>query len=117
MFEITNPITNKRIQVAENDFKNAMDWHSAVNACESLGNGWRLPNKFEFAIIYKEIHKKNMGNFKSYGCYWTSTEHERKKLFFWKERKMAYFFHIYDGFAEGYYHKDEEFFVRAVRTL
>jgi hypothetical protein len=108
MFEITNPITNERLQIAENDFKNAMDWLSAVNACINLGNGWRLPTKFEFAVIYKEILKKNIGNFKSLSCYWTNTEYERK---------MAYFFHIFDGFEEGYYHKDEKFYVRAVRTL
>jgi hypothetical protein len=108
MFEITNSITNERLQIAENDFENAMDWVSAVNACINLGNDWRLPTKFEFAIIYKEIHKKNIGNFNSMSCYWTSTEYDRK---------MAYFFHIYDEFDEGYYHKDEKFCVRAVRTL
>ena len=60
MFEITNPITNERLQIAENDFENAMDWVSATNACINLGNGWRLPTKFEFAIIYKEIYNKPM---------------------------------------------------------
>ena len=36
MFEITNPITNERLQIAENDFENAMDWVSATNTCMNL---------------------------------------------------------------------------------
>jgi hypothetical protein len=117
MFEITNPITNERLQVAEKDFGNPMDWLSAVTACKNLGNGWRLPTKFEFDIIYKEIYKNNIGNFESNSCYWTNTESKRRMFFFWKESKNAYFFHMSDNFKEGYYNKDEEFLVRAVRTL
>ena len=108
MFEITNPITKSRFQVALTDFDLSMDWSSAVDSCINLGNGWRLPSFSEFTLMYSEIQKSDLGNFSANSCYWTDTEHDGKH---------AYFFHINDRFAEGYYDKEEKFLVRAVRTL
>ena len=64
MIEITNPITGERIQVGLNDFENKMTWDDAVQACNDIGNGWRLPIKLELEVMYKELHKKGIENFK-----------------------------------------------------
>ena len=43
----------------------------AERACESLGDGWRLPTKDELNILFKG--KDVIGGFKD-GPYWSSTE-------------------------------------------
>jgi hypothetical protein len=109
MIEFISPITDERLQVAENDFENHMDWYSAVSECKNLGNGWRLPTIPELEVMYKELHKKGIGNFESLSLYWSNMEHNDK---------YAYFYHFYDGFVEGYYDKnDERIKVRAVRVI
>ena len=39
MLQIKSPITGERLQVAENDFEEIMNWEQAKNACNYLGNG------------------------------------------------------------------------------
>jgi hypothetical protein len=75
MLEIKSPITGERLQVAENDFENGMNWSSAKNACSELGNGWRLPTKSELELIYKELHLLKKGNFEQ-NYYWSSSEND-----------------------------------------
>ena len=61
--------------VAKADFpKEDMTWEEAKQACENLGNGWRLPDKDELVAMYEQLHKERKGNFElSY--YWCiSTE-------------------------------------------
>jgi len=70
---ITNPITGKKIQVAQNDFLNPMTWKQAKNACAELGNGWRLPTEDELLVMYSMLHKKGKGNFKG-ETYWSNYE-------------------------------------------
>ena len=48
-----------------------MNWGDAERACESLGDGWRLPTKDELNILFKG--KDVIGGFKD-GPYWSSTE-------------------------------------------
>jgi hypothetical protein len=59
------------LQIAQNDFPNQMNWADAKKACESLGEGWRLPTKDELNSMY--INKNAIGGFTP-NSYWSSTE-------------------------------------------
>jgi hypothetical protein len=48
-----------------------MNWADAKKACESLGEGWRLPSKDELNSMY--INKNAIGGFTP-NSYWSSTE-------------------------------------------
>ncbi len=106
MLEITSPITKKRFQIAPDDFITAMTWEEAINACDELGTGWRLPSIKELEIIYKELHKKGEGNFKKV-IYWSSTVYEDD---------IIRYFCFNDG-IDGFYEKYNTYYVRAVRAL
>ena len=54
---IGKPIRIGNLFVAEYNFPEEMDWINAKKACESLGNGWRLPTKKEL-ILMEENHDK-----------------------------------------------------------
>ena len=73
LFFITNQITgDTTLIVAKADFPKGMTWEEANEACENLGNGWRLPDKDELAAMYKQLHKEGKGNFSS-DYYWSSS--------------------------------------------
>jgi hypothetical protein len=70
---IGTPIKIFNFEVAENDFPGGekMTWEEAKKACESLGDGWRLPTKDELFILY--LNKKNINVIRDY-TYWSSTK-------------------------------------------
>lgn len=45
------PYKISNLEVAANDFTTEMDYSEAVEACSSLGDGWRLPTSEELTII------------------------------------------------------------------
>ena len=49
-----------------------MEWDKAKKACADLGNGWRLPTKYELNILYQ--NKDKIGGFANF-FYWSSPEH------------------------------------------
>ena len=106
MIEITSPITGERIQVGLNDFEKEMNWDEASQACKDIGNGWRLPTKLELEVMYKELYKKGVGNFKV-SDYWSSTNCIDDHM--WG-------FYFDEGCAENIA-KIEEIRVRAVRSI
>ena len=57
--------------VAESSFPKQMNWTDAKKACAALGNGWRLPTKYELEILNK--NKDKIGGFTN-GVYWSSTD-------------------------------------------
>jgi hypothetical protein len=71
------PIKIGDIEVAQFDFPNQMDWHTAVNSTLALGVGWRLPTKKELNLIYK--NKEIIGEFTRLD-YWSSTEGDNLEL-------------------------------------
>jgi hypothetical protein len=78
------------LEVAEKDFPNKMNWDDAKKACESLGNGWRLPSKSELKKIFKIIYNKtNNGSFFD-GYYWSSTEVDDDKA--WAQARPIFQF-------------------------
>jgi hypothetical protein len=70
---IGTPIKIFNFEVAENDFPGGekMTCEEAKKACESLGDGWRLPTKDELFILY--LNKKNINVIRDY-TYWSSTK-------------------------------------------
>ena len=60
-----------KLEIAQNDFPNLMNWDAAKKACAALGKGWRLPTKFELNTLYQ--NKDIILGFADY-FYWSSTE-------------------------------------------
>ncbi len=107
MLEIKDPNKGERLQVADNDFENRMEWNDAKSSCNELGNGWRLPTKSELELMRTELHKKGKGNFKS-ASYWSGTE---------TDRSYAWSFDFHSGFDYSYGNKNNAYYVRAVRAI
>ena len=72
MLTIISPDRGKKIQIANNDFNEVMNWHQAKKACGELGIGWRLTWK-DFRVMTEELYHHNKGNFKC-NSYWTGSE-------------------------------------------
>jgi len=68
---IGNPINLGKIEVAEHDFPDIMNWFDARSACNNLGEEWRLPNLNEMEYVYQ--YKQRVGGFIN-GIYWTGSE-------------------------------------------
>ena len=68
---IGRPIRIGSLEVAENDFPKSMNWNEAVKACTDLGNGWKLPTKYELNLMY--LNKDKIGDVANKG-YWSSSE-------------------------------------------
>lgn len=64
-----NPISGETIQLAKIDFPEKMNYPDAVKACKQLGKGWRLPSKYEWEIIFKELIENTESNFEKQ-AYW-----------------------------------------------
>ena len=84
-----------------------MNWHDAVKACTDLGNGWKLPTKYELNLMY--LNKDKIGDF-TYRFYWSSTENGNYSY------DGAWGQYLNTG-IEGYMKKDQYTVVRAVRTF
>jgi hypothetical protein len=67
---IGTPIIIGKIEIAQNDFPDIMNWYDAKDACNSLGIGWRLPTREELKILYN--NKSKIGGFTDY-FYWGSS--------------------------------------------
>jgi len=84
-------------------------WPAAVGAAENyIGGGfddWRLPNKAELDLMYKNLYKNKLGGF-SNSKYWTSETYDIS-------RSWALDF---DNGNQNYWNKDNSFSVRVVRS-
>ena len=78
MLEIEHPLTGQRMQVANKDFAYEMNWYEALEACEKLGSGWRLPSIEELHVMCEVLEKK--GNFND-SWYWSSSEFDTSDAF------------------------------------
>ena len=78
---IGEPVRIGKLEIAKKDFPNKMYWSSAVKACSSLGEGWRLPTKDELNLMYinrvaildSDIPSTSPAPF-TLNSYWSSTE-------------------------------------------
>lgn len=86
-----------------------MKWEDAKKACDTLGDGWRLPTIDEFRKIYK--YKDKIGGFGISASYWSSTELDVDVF--------AWYFDFNFGYGDAYpnANKDDTYYVRAVRAL
>lgn len=100
---IGKPIKIENILVAQNDFPNKMNWDQAMAACLKLGEGWRLPNKNELNILWK--NKAKIGGFAP-KYYWSSTDESGVA---WKQG--------FTYWTQALSHKTVKYQVRAIRSL
>ena len=91
-------------EVYHKDLKGHYTWNEAKDACEALGEGWRLPTKHELNEMYKK--REVVGGFANTN-YWSSSEYDNYHA--WRQ----YFAN--GGQFSG--NKDFNYFVRAVRAL
>jgi len=93
-------------EVYHEDLEGRFTWDEAKEACEALGEDWRLPTKEELNEMYKK--RDVVGGFANIN-YWSSTENDSG--FAWRQ----YFLNgtQYHGYGKGYGDAN----VRAVRAL
>lgn len=102
---IGNPIRIGKLEVAQFDFPQKMNWSDARKACAKLGNGWSLPTITELSLLYQNQVK--IGGF-SNSYYWSSTETGVENA--WR--------HNFGFGMSGYIaYKGNKYFVRAVRVF
>lgn len=101
-------LTIGNLEIYPNDFPSAMEWTDAKEACEALGDGWRLPTKDELNLLYQ--NRKNIGGFDIVN-YWSSTEFAY--MYAWKQN----FFTGFRYFKRNTGRKRYSYNVRAVRTI
>lgn len=119
---IGNPIKIQRLEFAQYDFPNEMNWVDAKIACAKLGSGWRLPYIHELNLLY--AFKNKIGGFTDrkgsyHNYYWSSTETQNSDTCF-----FAWYIDLENGDKTGYYEygnqdwndKHNTFYVRAVRS-
>jgi hypothetical protein len=105
---IGNPIEIGNLIVAQYDYPQNLDWDSANIACQSLGDGWRLPTKDELNTLYK--NKTKIGGFFKQS-YWSSTEYNSQQAW------LHDFKHGIQYGSNGFGFKTKNIlYVRAVRT-
>lgn len=106
-----------KIEVAQNDFSERMNWEDAKKACAALGIGWRLPTKKELNDLY--LNKEKIGGFQKESirgfignAYFSSTEEDDGSAWvqFFTDGKQ------YAGLNNTSI-EYQECFVRAVRTF
>jgi hypothetical protein len=103
---IGNPIILGNLEIAQYDFPEEMNWGDAKKACESLGDGWRLPTKGELNTLYEDRDK--IGGFSLSSEYWSSTQLNFFTGAWIQEFNNGLQFNV---------DKSDTFYVRAVRTI
>jgi hypothetical protein len=73
LYHVNNIISIKfgNLEIAQHDFEKQLNWLDAFAACTTLGKGWRLPNRDELLVLYK--NKDSIGGFTN-SYYWSATE-------------------------------------------
>ena len=124
-----------KLEIAERDFVELMNWNDAKTKCDEIGLGWRLPTKAELKLMYSyqipkdgNLHLEDDKRMPFHGLiwlgkYWSSDE---KKLDWYdlldgniSYHKYAYCVHIYFSKSDENARrmlKSERYRVRAVRT-
>ena len=108
---IGKPIKIGDLEITQYDFPKKMNWHDAKKACETLGDGWRLPTKDELNSLYlspDKIHQK--GDY-----YWSSSiePYVRSTDYLYSKPWIQNFFFGYQINIDMYYKNS----VRAVRDF
>jgi len=96
------------LEIAQFDFPIAMNFDEAAKACSELGEGWRVPNRDELNILFKNL--EIIGNIKKKKIYWSSEEHATNVGFAYGRDFMYEKSYVYGT-------KEASFLVRAVRAI
>ena len=94
-----------KLEIAQNDFPNLMNWDAAKKACAALGKGWRLPTKFELNTLYQ--NKDIILGFADW-FYCSSTE---------VGNDSAWFQYFISGYQFTSNKKNNPIYVRAIRAF
>jgi hypothetical protein len=72
LIELVNADNNKKLifEIAPKIYEKKMNWVNAMDYCESLGNGWRMPTIDELWKIRENESLSNNGEFRS-AEYWS----------------------------------------------
>ncbi len=101
---IENPIRIGKLDVAEFDLPEKLNWQDAKKACAKLGDGWHLPSREELSFLYQ--NRQKIGGFKN-TYYWSSSEVNEESA--WR--------HSFSFGMSGFIaNKRAEYFVRAVKV-
>ena len=65
-------VNGRKIRVSDKE-TGPLDWPAAVEACQRMGGGWRLPTETELRAIHQQLHKQGAGHFTE-TWYWTASE-------------------------------------------
>jgi len=104
---LTITVNGRKLEVADQDLPNRMNWGDAMRACQKLGSGWRLPDKDELKAMYEQLHSQGKGNFETY-WYWSSSQFNSG---------TAWGVDFYNGNVGNGVYKNYGSQVRAVRAL
>lgn len=105
---IGKPIKIGNLEVAQNDFPYKMNWDKGNEECSKLGDGWRLPAKYELDLLYK--NKNKIGNF-AYNDFWSATISSNDSY-----GGTAWYRSFSTG-SQSMWGKNGNFFIRAVRSI
>ena len=109
---LDNNFENSKIgnlEIALNDFPKLMTREEAIFACSNLGSGWRLPNKDELNMLFKNKYK--IGGFKDFFSYWSSTADPDVRL------TNKYFYLSFKSGDLGECFQNNKLLVRAVKSI
>lgn len=108
---IGKPIRIGNLLVAQFDIPDIMNFYDANKACSLLGNGWRLPNKNELNLLFKNSINNNFDTYDGQRGYLSSS----------KPKEIGYENYVMiQDFFNGYIRetqKDFEYKVRAVKSI
>ena len=117
---IGKPVKIGNLLVAQNDFPKAMNRWDAYDACDALGDGWRLPTEIELNKLY--LNRLKIGGFRKkpaadwvqgdyvkdfWSTYWTSFTEGRQFA------KLQYFSNGRQNLGNAF----DKINVRAVKSL
>lgn len=105
---IGKPIRIGNLLVAQLDMPDIMNFYDATKACSLLGYGWRLPNKNELNLLFKNSVNNNFETDEGYRGYFSSS----------KPNEMGYENYVLiQDFFNGYIRETQKIFAHKVRAV
>jgi hypothetical protein len=115
---IGTPYKLDDMQVAQYDFPNSMTYEDAKYVCSKLGEGWRLPTKYELNNIYQ--NKDQIKGFVSQLQILNDSEYYTDpNIYYWSDTEYDELYVWIQGFTNttiAITKKSSYLFVRAVNT-
>lgn len=71
-FVVQNDQGRPWLEVANKDIPGLLNFEEAQSACDSMGEGWRLPEREELQAMRLQLYLKTQGDFQN-KWYWSAT--------------------------------------------